>query len=143
MRLRVTGLAAAIALGTVLPGCVGPAGPTFYAAGPSGTYAYRFPRLDPEEAAERGIAGAALGAALGASLGAIVGINPGLGALVGTEIGAPVGAAIGVATTPPLPDYKPIAVPAAAVIPGYYDRWPPGYHAPPLGSWTPPPPPPS
>ncbi|MBV8494716.1 MAG: hypothetical protein JO162_14715 [Alphaproteobacteria bacterium] len=143
MRLRVTGLAAAIALGTALSGCVGPGGTTFYAAGPNVAYVYRVPPLDPEEAAERGIAGAALGAALGASLGAMVAINPGLGALVGTEIGAPVGAAIGVATTPPLPDYKPIAVPAAAVIPGYYDRWPPGYHAPPLGSWTPPPPPPS
>ena len=142
MRLGVTGLAAAIAVGTMLPGCVGPAGQTLYIAAPNGPYVYRVPRLDPEEAAERGIAGAALGAALGASVGAIVAINPGLGALVGTEIGAPVGAAIGVATTPPLPDYKPIAVPATAVIPGYYDRWPPGVHAPPLGSWTPPPPPP-
>lgn len=143
MRLRVTGLAAAIALSAVLSGCTAPSGLTFYGVGPNGAYPYRYPPLDPQEAAERGIAGAAAGAALGASIGAIVAINPGLGALVGTEIGAPLGAAIGVATTPPLPDYKPIAVPAATVIPGYYDRWPPGYHPPPLGSWTPPPPPPS
>ena len=34
-----------------------------------------------------------------------------------------------------------VSDPASAVIPGYYDRWPPGNHAPPLGSWTPPPPP--
>ncbi|TMK11946.1 MAG: hypothetical protein E6G72_07160 [Alphaproteobacteria bacterium] len=111
MRLYVTGLAAAVALGIGLPGCVAPTElPFFYSASPNG-------------------------------VGATIGINPGLGALVGTEIGAPLGAAIGVATTHPLPDYKPIAVPASAVIPQYYDRWPPGYHAPPLGSWTPPPPP--
>jgi hypothetical protein len=140
MRRCVTGLAAAIALGIVLPGCVAPTGLTFYGGGPNGAYPYQFPRIDEQEAAERAVEGAAVGAALGASVGATVAINPGLGALVGTEIGAPLGAAIGVATTPPLPDYKPIVVPASAVIPGYYDRWPPGYHAPPLGSWTPPPP---
>jgi hypothetical protein len=140
MRRCVTGLAAVIALGIVLPGCVAPTGLTFYGGGPNGAYPYQFPRIDEQEAAERAVEGAAVGAALGASVGATVAINPGLGALVGTEIGAPLGAAIGVATTPPLPDYKPIAVPASAVIPGYYDRWPPGYHAPPLGSWTPPPP---
>jgi hypothetical protein len=141
MRLRVTGLAAAIALGIGLPGCVAPTGPTSYAVGPNGPYPYQFPRVDAQQAAERAVEGAAIGAALGAGIGTTVGINPGLGAVVGVEIGAPLGAAIGVATTPPLPDYKPIAVPASAVIPGYYDRWPPGYHPPPLGSWTPPPPP--
>ena len=143
MRFCVTGLAAAVALGMVLPGCVAPTGVAYPGTGPSATYyqPYQFPRIDAQEAAERAVEGAAIGAALGAGLGATVGINPGLGALVGTEIGAPLGAALGVASTPPLPDYKPIAVPASAVIPGYYDRWPPGYHAPPLGSWTPPPPP--
>jgi|SRR5438067_3398736 len=141
MRLHVTGLVAAMAVGAGLAGCVAPTGLTFYGVGPNGAYPYEFPRVDTQEAAERAVEGAAIGAALGASVGATLAINPGLGALVGTEIGAPLGAAIGVATTTPLPDYKPIAVPASAVIPGYYDRWPPGYHAPPLGSWTPPPPP--
>ena len=142
MRLYVTGLAAAVALGIGLSGCVAPIElPFFYSASPNGDFPYQFPRIDAQEAAERAVEGAAVGAALGAGLGATIGINPGLGALVGTEIGAPLGAAIGVATTHPLPDYKPIAVPASAVIPQYYDRWPPGYHAPPLGSWTPPPPP--
>jgi hypothetical protein len=142
MRLYVTGLAAAVALGIGLPGCVAPTElPFFYSANPNGDFPYQFPRIDAQEAAERAVEGAAVGAALGAGLGATIGINPGLGALVGTEIGAPLGAAIGVATAHPLPDYKPIAVPASAVIPQYYDRWPPGYHPPPLGSWTPPPPP--
>jgi len=142
MRLWMTGLAAAVALGIGLPGCVAPDElPFFYSANPKRDYPYQPPRIDAQEAAERAVEGAAVGAALGAGLGATIGINPGLGALVGTEIGAPLGAAIGVATTHPLPDYQPIAVPASAVIPGYYDRWPPGNHAPPLGSWTPPPPP--
>jgi hypothetical protein len=48
-------------------------------------------------------------------VGATGAINPGVGALVGTEIGASLGAAIGVATTPPLPDLKLIAVPASAI----------------------------
>jgi len=142
MRRCVTGLTAVIALGAVLPGCAEPTGLTLYGIGPNGPHPYHYPRVDTQEAAERGLEGAALGAALGAGLGATVAINPGFGALIGTEIGAPLGAAIGVATTPPLPDYKPIVVPVAAVLPGYYDRWPPGYHAPPLGSWTPPPLPP-
>jgi len=130
MRFCLTGRAVAvvIALGPLLPGCTEP-------------YVLELSRVDPQEAAERSLQGAVLGAALGASLGAIVAINPGAGALIGTEIGAPVGAAIGYATTPPLPDYKPIAVPASAVIPGFYDRWPPGNHPPPLGSGVPPPPP--
>jgi hypothetical protein len=141
MRLCMTGLAAAVALGALLPSCAGPTGVVLYGVGPDGAYPYQFPRVDPEQAAERTVEGAAIGAALGASLGAIVALNPAAGALIGTEIGAPLGAAVGYATTPPIPDYKPIAVPANAVIPGFYDRWPPGYHPPPLGSSVPPPPP--
>ncbi len=113
MRLCMTGLAAAVALGTVLPGCTGPTGLVLYGVGPNGAYPYEFPRVDPEQAAERTIEGAAIGAALGASLGAIVAINPGVGALIGTEVGAPIGAAVAYATTPPLPDYKPIGIASA------------------------------
>jgi len=141
MRLCMTGLAAAVALGTMLPGCAEPTALTLYGVGPNGAYPYTLPPVDREQAAERTIEGAAIGAALGASLGAIFAINPAAGALIGTEIGAPVGAAVGYATTPPIPNYKPIAVPASAAIPGFYDRWPPGAHAPPLGSGVPPPPP--
>ena len=141
MRLCMTGLAAVIAFGTVLSGCAGPTGLVVYGVGPNGAYSYEFPRVDREQAAERTVDGAAIGAALGASLGAIFAINPGAGALIGTEIGAPIGAAVAYATTPPLPDYKPIAVPVSAVIPGFYDRWPPGQHPPPVGSSVPPPPP--
>jgi len=137
----MTGLAVAVALGTVLPGCTGPTGFVVYGIGPNGAYPYEFPRVDPAQAAERTVEGAAIGAALGASLGAIVAINPGAGALIGTAAGAPIGAAVAYATTPPLPDYKPIAVPASAVIPGFYDRWPPGQHPPPVGTLVPPPPP--
>ena len=128
MRLCMTGM---VALGVVLCGCTGP----------DGAYPYASPRVDMEQAAERTIAGAAIGAALGASVGAMVAINPGVGALIGTEVGAPIGAAVAYATTPPLPDYKPIVVPASAVIPGFYDRWPPGQHPPPVGTSVPPPPP--
>src|SRR5438045_9292130 len=135
-------MAAAVARGIAPPGSVAPTElPSFYSSNAKGDFPYQFPRSDAQGAAERAVEGAAVGAALGAGLGATIGINPGLGALVGTEIGAPLGAAIGVATAHPLPDYKPIAVPASAVIPQYYDRWPPGYHAPSLRSWTPPPPP--
>jgi hypothetical protein len=141
MQWRMTGLAVAVTLGVALPGCVAPTELTFYGVGPNGAYPYQFPRLDPQEAAERAVAGAAAGALIGAGLGATVAIDAGLGSVIGAEVGAPLGAAIGIATTTPLPDYKPIPVPVSAVIPGYYDRWPPGYHAPPLGSWTPPPPP--
>ena len=74
--------------------------------------------------------------ALGAGLGATLAINPAIGAVVGAESGATIGAAIGVATSPPPPTYKPIAVPAEAVIPSYYDGWPPGYHPPPTNSET-------
>jgi len=40
-------------------------------------------------------------------------------------------AAIGAATAMERPTYEPIAVPPEAVIPGFYDTWPPGYHRPP------------
>ena len=94
------------------------------------------PRLDPEQTAERAVTGATLGAALGSGLGATVAINPLLGAWIGADTGATLGGAIGIITTPPLPDYKPIAVPTAAVIPNYYDSWPPGYGAPPSNPET-------
>jgi Glycine zipper len=138
MRLCMTGM---VALGVVLCGCTGPTGFVLYGVGPNGAYPYEFPRVDMEQAAERTIEGAAIGAALGASVGAMVAINPAVGALIGTEVGAPIGAAVAYATTPPLPDYRPIVVPAGAVIPGFYDRWPPGQHPPPVGSSVPPPPP--
>jgi len=98
-------------------------------------------RVDPEEMAERALIGGVLGAALGTGLGATFAINPGLGAVIGVEAGAAIGAAIGAATTPPLPSYAPVAIPAAAVIPGFYDTWPPGYGTPPAASQVPPPPP--
>ena len=97
-------------------------------------------RVDPEEAAERALVGAAAGTARGVGLGTIVAISPPLGALIGAKVGAGVGGVIGIATAQPIPDYKPIAVPIEPVIPGFYDTWPPGYHAPPIGAQTPPPP---
>jgi hypothetical protein len=87
--------------------------------------------VDPEDAAERAVAGAALGTALGTGLGATLAINPGVGSVLGAEIGAGLGAATGVITAAPVPAYKPIPVPTATVIPGFYDGWPPGYHKPP------------
>lgn len=123
----LVGLAAALA--ACAPGYPGPGGPGVHVA-----------RVDPEDAADRALWGSALGAAMGAGVGATVAINPGLGALIGTEIGAPIGAVLGVATAQPLPDYKPIPITAAAVIPHYYDTWPPGYHLPPIAAGTPPPP---
>jgi len=140
MRLGITG-AAVIGFGILLSGCTGPYGLTFYGATPDGLYPYQSPRVDPQEAAERAVEGAAIGAALGTGLGAAFSINPAIGAVVGVETGAALGAVVGAATTQPLPDYTPIAVPANAVIPGFYDSWSPGYHTPPLGSRTPPPPP--
>jgi len=97
-------------------------------------------RVDPVDAGERAVVGAALGTALGTGIGAAFAINPAIGAVVGAESGAAVGAAIGAATAQPLPDYAPIAIPATAIIPGFYDTWPPGYHPPPIASQTPPPP---
>jgi hypothetical protein len=96
-------------------------------------------RVDPDDAAERAVIGSVLGAALGTGLGASVALNPALGALIGVESGAGIGAAIGVMTAQPLPSYAPIAVPQQAVIPGFYDTWPPGYHPPPIGAQAPPP----
>jgi hypothetical protein len=109
MRLAVIGVVAA-GLATVLSGCVA---------------------VDLEDPVERAAAGTVLGGAGGAAVGATFGINPGYGALIGAEIGMPLGAAIGVATAPPKPSYAPIPVPTEAVIPNFYDGWPPGYRLPP------------
>jgi hypothetical protein len=97
-------------------------------------------RVDPEDAADRAIVGAALGTALGTGIGASLSINPAIGAVVGAESGATIGAAIGAATAQPLPAYRPIAVPTAAAVPEFYDTWAPGYHPPPVASEVPPPP---
>jgi len=97
-------------------------------------------RVDPEEAAERALIGGLVGGVLGVGIGATASANPAFGALVGGSAGAALGSAIGIATTRPLPSYTPIAVPAAPVIPGFYDTWPPGYAAPPNGLQVPPPP---
>lgn len=97
-------------------------------------------RAAPEEVAERALVGGALGAMIGAGLGAITTANPAFGALLGGSTGAAIGTVIGVATTPPLPGYTPIAVPARPVIPGFYDTWPPGYSSPPNGVQIPAPP---
>jgi hypothetical protein len=97
-------------------------------------------RVEPQDAADRAATGAIVGATMGAGIGAIFSINPGLGATVGTEAGGGLGAIIGANTAQPLPDYKPIAVPVAAVTPGFYDNWPPGYEQPEFPPQTPPPP---
>ena len=94
---------------------------------------------DPNAKAKRG---AGVGAAAGAIVGAIIGNQSGgnrTGAVVGAAAGAAIGAAIGVMTAQPLPAYKQIAVPQEAVIPGFYDTWPPGSHSPPIAAQTPPP----
>ena len=96
-------------------------------------------RVDRVEVGERAVVGAALGTALGTGIGASFAINPAIGAVVGAESGAAIGAAIGAVTAQPLPEYAPIAIPTAAVIPEFYDTWPPGYHPPPVASQTPPP----
>lgn len=97
-------------------------------------------RIDPEDAAERALIGSVLGAALGTGVGATVALVPAAGAVAGVESGAAIGAAIGFMTAQPLPTYRPIAVPVEAVIPRFYDTWPPGYHPPPVAAGTPPPP---
>lgn len=125
MRIR----AALLGVAALLGGCAQSYGP-----GP-----FNIARVDPEDAADRAIVGAALGTALGTGLGAIFAINPGIGAVVGAESGAALGAAAGVLTAQPLPSYAPIAIPAADDIPGFYDSWPPGYHAPAIASQVPPP----
>ena len=130
MRLIDVGLLVSVA--AAIAACA----PVYPAAPPSIMLA----RVDPQEAAERAAVGSVLGAALGAGLGATFAINPGLGAVVGTEVGAPLGAIAGAVTAQPLPDYQPIPPSAAAVIPWFYDTWPPGYEQPPIASETPPPP---
>lgn len=101
-----------------------------------------FIRAAPEEVAERAVIGGALGAMLGAGFAATASANPVFGAIIGGPAGAVLGAAVGIATTPPLPGYAPIAVPAARPIPGFYDTWPPaGYYSPSPGTHVPPPPP--
>lgn len=97
-------------------------------------------RVDAEDVAERALIGSVLGAALGTGLGSTVAITPAVGAVVGVQAGAAIGAAIGAMTAQPLPSYAPIAVPATAAIPGFYDTWPPGPHPPPIAAGTPPPP---
>jgi hypothetical protein len=100
-----------------------------------------FIRVDPEEAAERAFVGGMVGGMLGAGFAATASANPAFGAIIGGPAGAAIGAAVGIATTRPLPSYTPIAVPAAPVIPAFYDTWPPGYAAPPAGAQVSPPPP--
>ena len=100
-----------------------------------------FIRVDPEEAAERAFIGGMVGGMLGAGVAATASANPAFGAIIGGPAGAAIGAVVGIATTRPLPSYTPIAVPAAPVIPGFYDTWPPGYSAPPAAAQVPPPPP--
>ena len=92
--------------------------------------------VDPEQAAERAAGGALIGAAIGAGIGAMAAPNPPVGAIAGAEIGSGIGAVLGVVTTSPPPTYTPIPVPAEAVIPHFYDNWPPGYHVPPDNSET-------
>ena len=131
MRLSVT-RAALVGLGLSLAGCVGVDNRGF------NSFAVQL-GVDPQDAAGRAVEGAVLGATLGAAMGSIFAINPGIGATIGTEAGGALGAAVGIATAEPLPNYAPIAVPAAAVIPSYYDTWPPGYVPPPVGMMAPPP----
>jgi hypothetical protein len=113
MRIAATGTIA-VALAAMLSACAPP-----------------YHSVDPVDASERAAAGMVLGAALGTGIGASFAINPAAGAIIGVESGAAIGAAIGAATAAPVPEYAPIAVPAEAVIPGFYDNWPPGYYRPP------------
>jgi hypothetical protein len=126
-RLVVRGVL--IGLAAVLSGCVETYGPA----------PIELARVDPQDAAERAVIGAVLGTALGTGLGAVFAINPGIGAVIGAESGAAIGAAVGVMTAQPLPDYAPIPIERAALIPGFYDTWPPGYRPPPIATQTPPP----
>src|SRR5579862_4586518 len=131
MRLVVG--AALIGAVAALSACV----PIYYGPTPPGI---EISRVDPEDAAERALVGAFLGGALGTGIGATFAISPAIGAVIGVETGATLGAAVGVATAQPIPDYKTIALPAAASTPEFYDTWPPGYHPPPLAAAAPPPP---
>jgi hypothetical protein len=96
--------------------------------------------VDPQDAAERMVAGMALGTALGTGLGATLSINPAIGAVIGAETGAALGGFTGIITAAPVPAYHAVPVPAQAVIPHFYDGWPPGYHRPPDNPETLPPP---
>jgi hypothetical protein len=98
-----------------------------------------FIRASPEEVAERAFAGGMVGGMLGAGFAAMASANPAFGAVIGGPAGAAIGAVVGIATTPPLPSYAPVAVPAAPVIPAFYDTWPPGYRSPSPGTRVPPP----
>ena len=131
MRVVVVG-AALCGLAATLCGCVATYG--------AGSDRIAVARVDPQEAAERAVIGAAAGTALGTGLGATFAINPAIGAVVGAETGATLGAAIGVLTAQPLPSYGPVVVPVEAAVPQFYDTWPPGDHPPPVASGTPPPP---
>jgi hypothetical protein len=125
MRLVITGAIAVLAAG--LSACAPYAAPPYATA------------IDPEQATERAAAGAVLGSAIGAGLGATVSTLPPAGAIAGAEIGGGVGAALGVMTSAPPPTYDPIPVPTQAVIPNFYDNWPPGYHLPPTNTEAQPP----
>jgi hypothetical protein len=129
MRPRGFGLAL-IGMATALSGCVAVYGDS------SGI---RVARVDPEDAAERALTGAVVGTALGTGIGSVFSINPAIGAVVGAESGATLGAGVGALTAQPIPDYAPIVVPQSAVIPGFYDTWPPGNRAPSTGTQVPPP----
>ncbi len=130
--------AALIGLAAMTSGCVQVGiAPVDIFAGPYGWESFH--RVDPVEAGERAVIGAALGTAIGTGVGASFAINPAIGTIVGAEMGAGLGAVVGAATAQPLPSYKPIVVPAAAIIPSFYDSWPPGYHPPPLAAQAPPP----
>lgn len=126
-RLVVRGVL--IGLAAVLSGCVEAYGPAPFAVA----------RVDPQDAAERALIGSVLGAALGTGIGATVAISPAVGAVIGVQSGAVIGAVIGAATAQPLPEYAPIPIERAALIPSFYDTWPPGYRPPPVASQTPPP----
>jgi hypothetical protein len=96
--------------------------------------------VDPQDAVRRAAAGTVLGATLGAGAGAAFAINPVIGASFGAAGGAAVGAVAGVITAQPAVEYGPVPPHDTAVAPGFYDTWPPGYTAPPIGVGTPPPP---
>jgi len=120
-------------------GLIGVAASLSACVAPDGSAPLELARVDPQDAADRALIGGVLGAALGTGLGASFAINPAIGSVVGVEAGAAIGAAIGVMTAQPLPAYKQIAVPQEAVIPGFYDTWPPGSHSPPIAAQPPPP----
>src|SRR5947209_18874623 len=99
--------AALVGLAAALSGCVEVYGPA--------PFSIELARVDPQEAAERALIGSALGTALGTGLGATFALNPAIGSVVGAEAGAAIGAGLGVITAQPLPDYRPITIPAPAV----------------------------